>query len=54
MRSPKQKPFRYKNGKTEITAEFEGKHHVRMMWFDLVMKWVYRIGISALLGLLLK
>ncbi len=44
MHSPKPNPFKYKNGRTEIESENEQKHHVRMMWFDLIMKWIVRIG----------
>lgn len=37
--------FKYKNGKVEITAEKEKRHHIWMEWVDLIMKWVFRFSL---------
>lgn len=42
MQSLQQNPFKYKNGKTEIESNIEKPHHIKMMWFDLIMKWFVR------------
>lgn len=41
---PASSKFTYKNAKTEITSEHETTNHGCMMWFDLVMKWVYKFS----------
>lgn len=37
-----QNSFKYKNGKTEIESSNEKPHYIKMMWFDLIMKWIVK------------
>lgn len=43
MQLPKKRTVIYRNGRTVITSSDEQKHHIRMMWFDLIMKWGLRM-----------
>ena len=45
-----EKPFLYKDGKTEIQSNDEQPHHIKAMWFNLRMKWLFKF--TALIGLI--
>ena len=37
-----QNPFKYKDGKTEIQSDDSKPYIIFAMWFNLIMKWMFK------------